>query len=405
MPRQRVEIDTLERDKWREQFSAAGLDFVPDPMVLRTGELFLGGSEAAKQEGRDPETVWEAIDKNLSGLLTFFDILIARERIPYIQYWETFPLFGLGLPELLGPLLVHVTVAPPVYGQIKAELLERLQNTNFRQLPDELVEDVRHELGAYVYEWKPALGGLIVPQSHWQVAQFLVGGMIFGNYALAAGVDHLIHSKRSRLFVELSIPENERVRWGHRMEKELFEDFRKHCIETGRNVRVSDFNSAPPILPLLLDQMPSECSPHDLLERALEIRESELGEDYRAWQARLRDAWSRGDHDERAEDSAQKVLNEIRARVPSVDISSTGTRLDLGMSVDANGPKGELKVKDIPLRLPEWLRPWVIESLMWSGHPHRKLLLHMSLSARRYSDLTMHLRKIWFSKPAQANPK
>ena len=48
----------------------------------------------------------------------------------------------------------------------------------------------------------------------------------------------------------------------------------------------------------------------------------------------------------------------------------------------------------------------MIETLLWSEHPHRKLLLHMSLSQRRYADLSRHLREVWFrggSRPLEVS--
>jgi hypothetical protein len=41
-------------------FAAKGVDFVPDPMVMRIADLFISGRSSAKQWGLKPDEVWRA---------------------------------------------------------------------------------------------------------------------------------------------------------------------------------------------------------------------------------------------------------------------------------------------------------------------------------------------------------
>src|SRR6266516_4263222 len=70
-------------------------DVVVDPLVLRYGEVFLGGRRAA---GERAEAKWRAIANDVGGLVLFFDQIVLRERIPIFNYGDTFDM-GLNLSE------------------------------------------------------------------------------------------------------------------------------------------------------------------------------------------------------------------------------------------------------------------------------------------------------------------
>jgi hypothetical protein len=56
-----------------------GGDVVVDPLVLRYGEVFLGGRQAP---GKRADAKWRAIANDIGGLLLFFDQVMLRERVP-----------------------------------------------------------------------------------------------------------------------------------------------------------------------------------------------------------------------------------------------------------------------------------------------------------------------------------
>jgi hypothetical protein len=77
---------------WPRIFQEADLDYVPDPMVLRAAELFIGGRQYCRQiQKLDDSKVWPVIEKNIDGILAFFHVLMTRDRIPLIDYEYTFP--------------------------------------------------------------------------------------------------------------------------------------------------------------------------------------------------------------------------------------------------------------------------------------------------------------------------
>jgi hypothetical protein len=71
-------------DGWREY--ARRVDYVPDPMTLRTAELFFNGQSGCGRLNQPPERIWEGIDSNVHGLLTFVDMLVTRDSVPLIEY-------------------------------------------------------------------------------------------------------------------------------------------------------------------------------------------------------------------------------------------------------------------------------------------------------------------------------
>src|SRR4051812_16979584 len=73
---------------WREY--ARRVDYVPDPMTLRTAELFFNGWTGCQPLEQPQERIWEAIESNLHGLLTFVDMLLTRDCVTLIEYNATY---------------------------------------------------------------------------------------------------------------------------------------------------------------------------------------------------------------------------------------------------------------------------------------------------------------------------
>jgi len=343
----------------------------------------------------EPKQVWGAIDKNLHGLLTFFDALLTRDRLPVIQYEETFASPERPLNDLLGPIGVPVEIAPALYADAKRNLVEKL-NQRLDRFPKQLAHDVNQELGAFAYDWHPKLPGLqATTVEQRKVAEFLVGGMVFGSYAQATGTDHLVQANRSTLLLKVSAPQPELSMWRSGQERILFDQFKKHCNDPASNVRATDFAAPPSVLPYLLLQKPAPTQPMDLLTRCLSLRKNRLGQDYRTWYANMRQAWSLGRDDPTAEESVRIVLRSLRHRMLRQDDKDdkkdrTGS---LTASIGFKGPLPAGAIEGVPLKMPQWLRTWMVDH--FPMRPHRRLLLRMSLAQARYRDVTLHLQQLW----------
>jgi hypothetical protein len=146
---------------WPIAFRAADLDYVPDPMVLRAAELFIGGRQYCRQVQKlDDEKVWPIIEKNIDGILAFFHVLMTRERVPLIDYESTFP--SDFLRSLVGEITLEVHPDRAVYERLKTEGLQKLQSFDASRSSKKLVNNLRNELLAVGYSWVPELDGLTV---------------------------------------------------------------------------------------------------------------------------------------------------------------------------------------------------------------------------------------------------
>jgi hypothetical protein len=369
-------------------FSHANLDVVPDPMVLRTGETFLLGRSGVQQMGLDPDEVWKSIDQNLGSLFAFFDLLITRARIPLIEYWHT---FANRLPELLGPIALPLVVDYEIYDNVRKEVVEKLNARQVLSLDPKLVDEVNEELTAYAWEWRPQVELDHVDEPTLRAAQFIVGGMIFSSYAAAAGADHVVQPKRSRLLLEASAPADKRALRGWTKERELFLAFKEHCAPVN-DVRVEDLTGAPSVLAMILYEHPDLRGTPDILQEALKLRDSRPGSRYRTWFQELRRAWALGQRPQGEED-ARDVLAELRRRSGMDADAMGGIKADITLRAGEKGPEGEITFKDVPVRLPRWLHGWVVSYLPFK--PHRRFLLHLSLAQGRYEDITLHLQRLW----------
>jgi hypothetical protein len=208
-----IEIREHSIKGWREFSQKAG--FVPDPMILRTGEVFVNGLSGAEALGRPDVDVWAALQDNIAGLSDFFDLVVTRERIPLIDYRYTFDVETVPRPleELLGNKALPVTIDHGPYDIVKQgafDSLKRVEVTQIRAFGSQLCE-----LNSLRYDWRPKLSDYRGEESWLSrvselddntrlAAQFLLGGFIFSGFAQASGTDHYIQPKRSRFFLSLT---------------------------------------------------------------------------------------------------------------------------------------------------------------------------------------------------------
>jgi hypothetical protein len=369
-------------------FGRAKLDVVPDPMVLRTGETFLMGRSGVSQMGLDPDEVWNSIDENLGALFAFFDLLMTREKIPLIEYWHT---FAMQLPDLLGNLTQPVVIDYEIYERVREEVVKNLKDQQVMALDAKLVAEVNDELTAYAWQWQPDVDLPNADEATLNATRLIVGGMIFSSYAAATGADHILQPKRSRLMLEVSAPKDKRALRGWEKEQELFSAFKQHCAPV-EDMRVEDLTGAPSVLALVLHENSHLAGTPDILKTILDERDSDSGTRYRKWFQELRRAWARGRRPE-GEDDACDVLAELRRRSGKHADANGGLRADITLKANEQGIGGEVKFKDVAIRVPIWLRGWCVSHLPFK--PHRRFLLRLSLAQARYEDITLELRRLW----------
>ena len=78
----------IQRDDDWSRMRGQGLTTVVDPLVFRTGDVFLRGQKriTATDPGKDTEAVWKALEANIGSLATFFDLLVLQPQIPIFDY-------------------------------------------------------------------------------------------------------------------------------------------------------------------------------------------------------------------------------------------------------------------------------------------------------------------------------
>ncbi len=175
-------------------FQDAMVDYVPDPMVLRAADLFIGGKDFVKKIYPDSdngirngaevtkEKVWATIDKNIDGLIAFFHLLMTRDRIPLIDYDSTFNDQNF---RTLGDIAVPLHPPFDVYQRFKKDAQNRIKDIDLRKLPRSMIDDIAGELVSSGYGWLPEAGLDELDATQRTAAGFLMGGLIFGSYAAA----------------------------------------------------------------------------------------------------------------------------------------------------------------------------------------------------------------------------
>jgi hypothetical protein len=390
-----------DTNEWQKLFAAAGVDCVMDPMVARAADLFIGGPDYCRQMTQTaPDDLWPAMQNNVDAILAFFHILMTRDRIPLIDYGDT---FSSRLDEWLGSSIILRTSAASAYPEVKTKALQRLSivAANF---PRGKSLDLDKELLAVGYFWQPNLDGLPVVPEATAAAQFVLGGMVFGAYADAAFADHVLQSKRLQMMTDLengmpAVPDD----W-QTQERALFAKIAE-IANQDRSLTAKDEIAVPNVLlHLLADRRKS---PRALLDQALEMRDSSAGRSYRAFHKRLRDAWHDGRRDDEAERQIDAVATELKQRIsgePTIIAHlmvganlTAGVRakfdagiaaVDINAKVDIDKPK-----TPVSIIVPRALRNWFVDDILFSRH--QKLLLRMAQSQHKFENIRRGLYAAW----------
>lgn len=377
------------------------IGFVPDPMVLRAGEIFLNGRTKSGRLGQNDQDVWYALSENIGGLHDFFDILVTRDTIPLIHYGDTFDAAGGGpvLSGLLEDRLCQVEIAYEPYQRIKAGALRSLAT-----LPAERLRPLAAslgELGAFRYDWKPSLraDGETAGPDFTQlqegdpllmVAHFLLGGFIFSGFAQASHTTHYVQPKRSRMLLGLTAAPDAMTHGDHRDEAPIFAESETAARDAGATVTHEE--PIPPVLPYLLGQGTLPRNTTELLERALRFRDSSEGRRYR--------------------DAVEAIRADGKPAARTADLSVAEHKAALALlrpysKLDRKGSSG-LKIEasihllswlainaSKTVETPIWLRLWWNDRIGFGTL--RQTFRRMWMAKESYSDFSGKLRDVWVS--------
>jgi hypothetical protein len=382
---------------------------VLDPMVFRAADAYLRG---APQDGDAP--IWEAISKSVDALCVFVDAVMLNDQLPIFDYgvsWE---------PELAGSsdtlvelcnadeeLLVPVHVDGLAYQKAREPSIKVL-----KQLPEvqpQLAADVREELSALDYRWRPRLHELgPLDDEARTIASFRYGGLLFHHYAEAISdrrrpldqqAEHVLHAKRGLIMLASSLAPDGRLRLS---EQKLMRTLRRVERDTDGAIEAVDVR-APTFLPYLLSKDPR--SPRELLRLALRERRGGLVRSYRDWRQRLLSDLADG----RVRQSTRRDLRSIAEEIQRKASSDAAVSLHLSYAADwkvltaavvgnpaalLGGVKIEGTVDDKALR-------FRLASVL-PGRGYRKLLSRIAASQDEYFDLDLALKNLWYRNDSRA---
>jgi hypothetical protein len=366
-------------------------DVVVDPLVVRYGEVFLQGRQAA---GERADAKWRAIANDIGGLLLFFDQIMIRERIPIFDYGATFDA-GLNLPERVlarvndrEEILVEVDVQYGPYMQAKNAALEEVKELTAeeRPLPEDLAQEIIRHLSVFEYEWNPSVEALeITNEKQRRLAAFLVGGLVFGAYAQQTGAPHVLQPKRSRLFTAVSLRSENA---SDAFEGNLFAELAKVVRAAG-----GTFVEMPTLsfVPLLLARGSAGETANDLLERALAFRTLPAVREYRMQLAALFDEWGReGSISQETRRSVRRLTERVARELGVTKDELVGAKLNAAQLATGGLPiEASVDLRKGGARLWGWLFPGLI------NRGSRKLLTQATTAQSEYVDIAKALRTRW----------
>jgi hypothetical protein len=399
---ERIRILDHTMDSWNAYTDRFG--FVPDPMIIRAGEIFINGRAVSNQLGRSDWDVWHALEQNIAGIVDFFDMLVTRNQIPLINYQNTFDYLSGDMPITQFPSdenFCEVEIGDNVYLKIKQGALIKLAELELQRV-DAQVANMLQEMDAFRYDWKPRfevfgsdatvtaasakLEMLSGPSK--ELAHFLLGGMIFSGFAQASGTTHFVQPKRARYYLGLTAMPDTIKGLSAQEETSIFRD--AETLLNGTRAETWRTGPVPPVLPYLIETVPGPLTAQKLVEAALEFRISPQGVDYVAGVKSIR---TDGIRARRLEDIANKE------RQAALDMLAPYSRLDpeksasleLKLTSELVGyPGAELKTR---LQIPTWLKIWWNDNVPFGGL--RKTMRRMWMAENAYTDLAGKLRQIW----------
>jgi hypothetical protein len=196
------------------------LTTVIDPMVFRAGEMFMrgrsGSAFGAAGKSLPEDQAWGFLNKNMLAIGFFFDALVLNERLPIFNYGDTFDkhlnfasrsfsAFSDSNGTVIQPVDVHYAAYMPIKNMMTEKLATHFSGRS-PAVADKTAKDIFCELADAEYAWNISLGpkshALFSAEDDRRLAQFLLGGMIFGQYAERLCSEHWLQPKRAALYVE-----------------------------------------------------------------------------------------------------------------------------------------------------------------------------------------------------------
>jgi len=375
-----------ETSDWKNQLVDNGLSIVVDPMVFRSGELFLKGASGAGT----PESVWSLLSANLHAIGMFFDCLILNEKIPVFNYGDTFDMQLNFDQRVLTRINNHQEVLYDVdvefgsYHQVKSAAVAELKKVyeEPKRIQQSVVKEILSELSTAEYRWKPNLGELeyqLKSDDEKELAAFLLGALIFGGYAQQMESEHLLQPKRSRILLALALHAKSTK---YRFEDVLFAELRAKA-----NILSEDLPWQPTFFPYLLAKANS---PNEVLQEVVKLRKSERVAEYNRWLQEAMQDWKKNGR------VSVKKRNDIRKIAQNIDrmlgtIPST-PKVEVKVTIaDAIAPKPPGSVDFTPALQGLW--GWFLDTL--PGKRYRKLLTRAIVEDNQYVVLENRVKTVW----------
>jgi hypothetical protein len=392
---------------WQPFKEKAG--FVPDPMILRAGEIFLNGQKGSQALGRNDVEIMLALKANIGGLVDFFDMVVTRKTIPLINYTDTFAPLEAFTPieQMLGEQICVVTVAHEVYIKIKRGALIGLAQLDWDKVPPHLEHDLA-ELNAFLYNWQPGLHDVALDAAQYAeetaqlaalqqsdpgrqtLARFLLGGLIFSGFAQASGTIYQIQPKRSRFYLGLTATPERLKRLTNDEEDGIF-DAAEASLK-GSDATVQRVRTLPPVLPYLLEEEPQPRNVQELLTRALKFADTSMGKDYLALVEAIR---KDGVGARRAADISAKERQRALALLSPYSRLDSERSEGLEIGVEMKGGVAPTPAVKYKLSIPRWLKVWWNDNVDF-GWP-RQNLRRMWMASESYRKLSSRVEEVWKS--------
>ena len=390
-----IEIQDHSVEGWRALRTEAG--FVPDPMILRTGEVFVNGLRAAPRLERPDLDVRAAIRDNIAGLCDFFDLVVTRSRIPLINYDYTFDqeLLPRPLASLLGERALPVTVGFAPYEIVKRGAFEALKGVPFAKV--QAFGAQLNELDSLRYDWQPTWNGFAGEPS-WLAdpaaldpdtalaAQFLLGGLIFSGFAQASLTQHYIQPKRARFYLSLTAAPLPAGLVDHAQERSIFDAAIDGLSGTAATVR--RLVGLPPILPYLIAKAPPTATAADILKVALDFPATPEGQRYCAAAAVIAGDGVEARQTQDLSDAARKEAVALLSPYSRLADPDGGIDVEFGLGLE--GPSVAISKS---FQLPAWLRLWWNDHVPFGGI--RKTFRRMWMAAESYQSLEDNVLEVW----------
>lgn len=385
------------------------LGTVVDPMVFRAGELFLRGRKGLRQQPRqlplDDEAAWDFLDKNLEALRFFFDVLVLHEHLPLFNYSDTFDRDANFDERSLAVInqasqdavLVPVNVQYGTYAAVKMRAVEKLGEHLARAGGDTrawadpaLASSIARELSRSGYRWEPRspeIEAELATEQDRVLVRFLLGGMIFGQYADLMDSEHWLQPKRARLFVRATIdggpvPLDD--------ERQLFERLgTQYRLPFGRRWQ-------PTFLHYILARANTRA---DIPGIVAKLRKSGAVKDYRAWRARAIAEWQRkGGISAETEDVVKGIKAALGAQGVGVEDvqDATVAWVDTAAAAAAAPEPTAALVGGAAAAVLKTAPPaWDFVRGLWPGRRHVKLLAESLRMRQHYPQIERAVATLW----------